>query len=99
MVMLLAISAFMHVYYMRNRRPGLSMVVFMYLYSVDRFIIEFFRAESLYEHYLFGLTLAQSTSILVVVATAALHAWILKRTPPGKTPAELMAEPSAKPAA
>ena len=92
MIMLFAICAFMHRYYLRNRRPGMSMVVFVYLYSLDRFIIEFFRAESTYEHYLFGLTLGQSTSILVVALAAVAHMWIRFRTPAGPTPPEIEAQ-------
>lgn len=91
MIMLLAMTAFMHRYYMRNRRPGMAMVVFVYLYSLDRFIIEFFRAESLYEHYLFGLTLGQSTCILVAALAAIVHLWILKYVPAGPTPVEIEA--------
>ena len=92
LIILLAISAFMHRYYMRNRRPGMAMVLFMYLYSADRFTIEFFRAESTYEHYLFGLTLGQSTCLLVVVVAAVLHVLIRKRVPEGPTPLEIEAE-------
>ena len=95
MLMLFGITAFMHWYYMRNRRPGLAMVMFVYLYSLDRFIIEFFRAESTYEHYLFGLTLGQSTSILCVAVAAVAHLWIVKRTAPGLTPREIEAKSRA----
>lgn len=92
MLMLLAIAAFMHWFYQRNRRPGLAMVMFCYLYAADRFIIEFFRAESTYESYLFGLTLAQSTCVPIVLVTLALHVWIMKRTPPGPAPLQIEAE-------
>lgn len=96
MIMLFAMAAYMHWFYQRNRRPGLSMVVFIYLYSLDRFIIEFFRAESLYEHYLFGLTLGQSTCILVAAVAAIFHVFIVKKVPAGPTPPEIEAELKAK---
>jgi phosphatidylglycerol:prolipoprotein diacylglycerol transferase len=92
MIMLFAIAFAMHVYYKRNRRPGMAMVMFAYLYSLDRFIIEFFRAESTYESYIFGLTLAQSTCLLMVGVTGLCHLWIVKKTPPGPTPLEVEAE-------
>src|SRR5207244_6317554 len=96
LIMLLAITAFMHGYYKRNRRPGLSMVVFVYLYSLDRFIIEFFRAESLVEHIPpFGFTLGQTTSLICVACAAVAHVWIFRRTPAGPTPPEIEAKLAA----
>lgn len=95
LVMLLAISAFMHWLYMRNRRPGMAMVVFVYLYSLERFLIEFVRAESTYEHYVFGLTLGQNTCLLVAAVAAAAHVWVVKRVPVGDTPRELGAKQAA----
>lgn len=90
-VILMAIAAGLHAFYRRNRRPGLTMVVFMYLYSAERFLIEFIRAESEVEHYIFGLTLAQSTALLVIIVTFAVHLAILRRTRPGPTPDEIAA--------
>jgi phosphatidylglycerol:prolipoprotein diacylglycerol transferase len=97
LIMLLAISAFLHRVYMKNRRPGLAMVVFLYLYSIERFLIEFIREEHNYEHYVFGLTLAQSTCLATAAVGAICHALILARIPPGQTPAEIEAELAAKP--
>lgn len=96
MLILFAITAFMHVFYKRNRRPGLSMVVFVYLYALDRFIIEFFRAESLVEHIPpLGFTLGQTTSIFCAAIAGVTHWWIVKRTEPGPTPVEIEAKLAA----
>jgi prolipoprotein diacylglyceryltransferase len=59
-LVLLAIAAALHRFYQANTRPGLAMVGLGYLYGTERFLIEFVRDESTYEHYVMGLTLAHT---------------------------------------
>ncbi|MBI4863532.1 MAG: prolipoprotein diacylglyceryl transferase, partial [Candidatus Riflebacteria bacterium] len=77
-IALLSISAALHWYYKRNQRPGMVMVWFAYLYSIERFLMEFLRAESLDEHFILGTTLAQSTCMVVIAAAAAYHLHIVR---------------------
>jgi len=82
-VILLALSIFLHFYYRRNRIPGLVMVGYGYLYGLERFAIEFFRAESMEEHYLFGTTLAQTTCMALVLVTLTYHLAIVRHPATG----------------
>jgi phosphatidylglycerol:prolipoprotein diacylglycerol transferase len=99
LVILLAISAGLHAYYMRNRVPGMAMVWLGYLYSIERFGIESLRDESMYEHYLFGTTLAQTTCLIVLALIAACHVVLRRRGTPGPSPAEMATAPQAPPPA
>ena len=90
MILLVTIAIVLHVYYQRNRVPGMVMVGYGYLYSIERFAIEFIRGESEHESYLFGTTLAQTTSIFVVLLTAAYHVYLARNVPPGPLPSEFL---------
>lgn len=79
LVVLLVMSVVLHRFYRTNRRPGMVMVALAYLYGAERFLIEFIRDESTYEHYVFGLTLGQSTCLFTLVCAAICHGWIARR--------------------
>lgn len=70
----------------RNRPhpDGMVAVVFVYLYSLYRFVIEFIRDDVSSEHYLFGLTLAQSMSIVAVAVALVIHLGVLRHRPPDR---------------
>jgi len=52
---------------------GTVSIVFLLVYTVYRFIIEMFRQDVASEHYLFGLTLAQSMSLVASVAALVYY--------------------------
>jgi len=66
-------------YYRRNTVPGQVMVGYLYLYSLERFLIEFIRFESVEESYIFGLTLAQSTCLVMLIPVIGYHLHIRKK--------------------
>lgn len=66
-------------HYYRNRVHGMTMLMYFYLYSAQRFLIEFVRQESTYESYLFGLTLAQSTAILMVAGAFVVQKTLVEK--------------------
>lgn len=76
---LVVLAGVLHRFYSTNRRPGMAMVLLAYLYGTERFLIEFIRDESTYEHYVFGLTLGQTTCLLTLACAALCHAWITMR--------------------
>ena len=92
---LVAMTGVLHRFYRTNRRPGMAMVALAYLYSSERFLIEFIRDESTYEHYVFGLTLGQSTCLITFVCAAVCHAWIATRCRPTWSPDEILAREAA----
>jgi phosphatidylglycerol---prolipoprotein diacylglyceryl transferase len=62
----------------KKLRPGQLFAVFMALYSVERFIIEFVRAKE--DRFLFGLSTSQGMSILLLIAAVIL--WKRQSTKP-----------------
>jgi prolipoprotein diacylglyceryltransferase len=98
-ILLVTIAVVLQIYYQRNRVPGMVMVGYGYLYSLERFAIEFIRGESETERYLFGTTLAQTTSLGIVAVAACYHLHLARRVPPGPLPEETVppSEPDARP--
>ncbi len=62
----------------RKLRPGQLFAVFMGLYAVERFLIEFVRAKE--DRFLLGLTTSQGMSILLLAAAAVL--WVRQSSKP-----------------
>ncbi len=70
-----------------RRRPhvdGMITIFFVYLYCLYRFLIEFIRADTANEHYLFGLTQAQSFSIMSVLIALSIQMIWLRQKPEKK---------------
>jgi phosphatidylglycerol:prolipoprotein diacylglycerol transferase len=59
-------------------RPGRLFAVYMAMYAVERFLVEFVRAKT--DHVMLGLTTSQIASILLLVLAAAI--WQRTRTSP-----------------
>lgn len=57
----------------RKRYDGQVMVVFLALYAVGRFVLEFWRADD--RGGLFGLSTSQLLGIAILIGAVALHAW------------------------
>lgn len=62
-------------------RPGRLFAVYMVLYAVERFLVEFVRAKT--DHLLLGLTTSQIASILLVIGAAVI--WRRTATSPKPT--------------
>ncbi len=73
-------------------RPGQLFAIWMAMYSVERFLIEFVRAKS--DRIAFGLTTSQIMSILMMVAAVTL--WSRQRNKPFWNPASVPASVTAK---
>lgn len=88
---LLVMAAILEVLWRRGYRAGTLTVAYMLLYAPLRIWVETFRGDTGTERFLFGTSLAQTTSMLI--AAAALALWfLLPETSPGaaslKAPAE-----------
>jgi len=66
----------------RLAKPGRLFAVFMALYAVERFLIEFVRAKD--DRFIFGLSTSQGISIVLVLAAVAL--WQRQRAAPAWRP-------------
>jgi phosphatidylglycerol:prolipoprotein diacylglycerol transferase len=80
-IVLFIICVLLHLYYRSRPRRGMVFVAFGYTYAIERFLIEFIREESVYEHFPpLGFTLGQTTC-LAVITIAFLYHMYLRRTP------------------
>jgi phosphatidylglycerol:prolipoprotein diacylglycerol transferase len=69
------------------RRDGILSMIFLFGYTLSRFIVEFFREPDIQVGYLFfGLTMGQLLSIVMLIA-AIVTAWWLHSHPPAAIPA------------
>jgi phosphatidylglycerol:prolipoprotein diacylglycerol transferase len=62
----------------KKLRPGQLFAIFMALYAVERFVIEFVRAKE--DRFLLGLTTSQMMSILLIIA--AVVVWVRQSKKP-----------------
>ena len=77
---------------LRQRYNGQLILAFLFLYSIGRFIVEFYREGATASVFLAGLTLAQVASIVIAVAAVAAmvvaSSWQRRRTPALREAAE-----------
>ncbi len=71
----------LHTYYARkDRRDGMVMVAYLFLYAVARYVIELYRGDDRGGVYLGLFSVSQLISIGMLAAGTALGAWLVSRT-------------------
>lgn len=82
--MLEGVILFSVLWYLKSRvhRDGILTVVFLFGYTLSRFVAEFFREPDAHLGYLaFGLSMGQLLSLVMLLATAALGWWLHAHPP------------------
>ncbi len=75
--MLIAVLCLIHLHRVREQPHGRTFALFLMLYAILRFTVEYFREQPY--GYLFGLSFGQLYTLPVFIAGAALYAWLRKR--------------------
>lgn len=66
----LLLFIFIYILYKKNKLKGNLIYLYLSLYAIARFIIEFFRGDS-YRGFLFGISTSQIISILIIIFVIA----------------------------
>lgn len=83
---LMVIALILNRVWLRGFRGGRVTALYLVLYAFLRFLLEFFRGDTLSESYLFGTTLAQTTAMVLTALAAVIWSqrWPLPRPPLGE---------------
>ncbi len=68
----------------KHPKPGIIFLLFVGLYSIVRFIVEFWRYNEV--HYFWGLSLAQIASVILIMLSAVGIYFLQKKTPDAINP-------------